>query len=489
VCALAVLVLVVLVGFGAASFPRSLSTFALLRNAADALLLLAGAAQLTEWRLTGRAAPALTGAGFVVTGGLMLPLEAIGMLMHRDQILQQVAPGCVVVLGVAGAYLCLRSTLSRSVVSTLRPTRESGAMALASLLALGVIGAIRAAVGSLDGIWPWSLAVAVTAVGWLVAAAGYARPQASGGPNQRGLAGAVAGIAVSDGLLAWGLADHPTGATVAAAGLVLAGGAALGVSATGLQRCLGLQGSRTLRLAGELGDTVRVLAGEQEARQQMLHDARSTLAAIRLANGTLTKYQEQLDEMLQNELREAMGSELVRLEHLLTHDHGRERTAFALSETLTPVVRVARDAGLDVTVDLSSAPSVVGRPADTTTVVHSLLTNAARYAGAGSVEVTARVALTAVQIVVADRGPGIDPDEREAIFGRGVRGRTSEGQDGSGLGLFIARWLMDEQEGSLQVEERPGGGACFVASLPMSSPPSTAGPVAGRDLSAVGGTV
>lgn len=463
--------LVVLAGlivFGATSSLRSSSVFDLLRSTSDVLLLLAGAAQLAVWRLTGRAAPGLTGAGFVVTGGLMLPLQATGLLLYRDPTLQLITPSCAFVLGLSGAYLCIRSTLSGSVVSTLRPAHEAGTMAVASLACLALFGAVRVLEGTLDGIWPWSLAVAVTAAAWLMAAARYAWSRRSDGLRQGALGTAVAGIAISDGLLAWALFHHPTVAVMAAAGLGLAGGGALIVSVTDLQRCLGLQGSRALRLAGELGDTVRVLAGEQAARQEMLHDARSTLAAIRLANGTLSRYQEQLDEMLQAELRDAVGSELVRLEHLLTHDHGRERTVFDLAEALTPVIRVAREAGLDVTADLADAPAVVGRAADTTTVVHTLLTNAARYASRSAVHVSVRMALTAAQILVADRGPGVDPDERDAIFGRGVRGRTSAGQDGSGLGLFVARWLMDEQEGSLQYEDRPGGGACFIVSLPLA---------------------
>lgn len=142
---------------------------------------------------------------------------------------------------------------------------------------------------------------------------------------------------------------------------------------------------------------------------------------------------------------------------------------FDLATTLAPVIRIARESGLDVTADLVAAPPANGRPADTTTVVHTLLANAARYAGNGPVTVTARMTQSTVQVVVADRGPGVDPDEREAIFQRGVRGRASAGREGSGLGLFIARWLMDEQEGALTYEPRSGGGACFVITLSGSA--------------------
>lgn len=467
--ALLLLVIILLVVLGATSSLRGLSTFVFLRAAADVLLLLAGAGQLLVWRLTGRAGPGLTGAAFVVTGGLMLPLQATGLLLHQDPALQQIAPGCTLVLGVTGAYLCLRSTWSRSVVATLRPARDAAAMTAAALAALTIMGLVRGGSGQpLDGVWPWSVGLGVAAAGWFAAAVGYGRRRDDGARRETRLSLGVAGLAVGDALLAWGVSGHLTVASAAVAVQAVAAAGLLLVSVAALERCLNQQGSRTLGLAGELGDTVGVLAQEQAARQEMLHDARSTLAAIRLANGTLTRYQEQLDEMLQAELRDAVSSELIRLEELLSHEHGRETVVFDLAATLGPVLRVARDGGLHVSAELTGAPPVHGRTADTSAVLHTLLANAAHYAGDGPVTVTARATSMAVQVVVGDRGPGVDPDEREAIFQRGVRGRASEGREGSGLGLFIARWLMDEQGGTLTYEPRPDGGGCFVMTLPLA---------------------
>lgn len=481
------LVLAGLIAFSGTDSWRALSVFALLRTASGLLLLLAGVGQLLVWRLSGRAAPALSGMGFVICGGLMLPLRATAFLLHTDPLLQQIAPGTVVVLGTAGAYLCILSTRSRSVVATLRPSRKAGALAFVAVVALASLGIVHAAVGPLDEAWPWSVGLALVAAGWLAVAGCYLRA-VSDDPSLRALAATAAGLSFGDAILAWSVFGHPAVAATAMAVHTVAASWALVVSFAMVEQCLGQQGNRTLRLAGELGDTAQVLAQEQAARHQMLHDARSTLAAIRLANGTLTRYQEELDEMLQADLREAVGSELVRLEEMLSHNHGRERTEFDLAETLAPVIRMARGAGLPVSAHLTGLPAVFGRPVDTATVVQALLNNAARHAGDGPVEVTARVATTAVQVLVSDRGPGIDPGMHETIFQRGFRGQTHEGRAGPGLGLFIARWLMDEQEGSLQVEDRPGGGACFVATVPLSSSRSPDDPGPGerglpRDLS------
>lgn len=483
VLALAAVAVAALVALAATTTMRSLAAFTLLKNTADILLLLAGLAQILVWRLTGRAAPALTGAGFVVMGGLMMPLQATGLLLHHDPLLQRLSPACVLVLGVTGAYLCLRSTSLRSVVSTLRPMNEAAAMAMASVVALMIMGGIRAGYGVLDGVWPWRLGVVLTAAAWFAAAAGYLRPTARDLPSRYELAAVVAGWGFGDVLLAWGLDDQLSTAAAATAVQTVAALGALLVGVAEVERCLGRQGSRALRLAGELGDTVSVLAQEQAARRQLLHDARSTLAAIRLANGTLTRYQQQLDEMLQDELRESVDSELVRLEHMLSNDHGLERVDFDLAETLAPVIEVIREAGLAVRAEVDGAPRVYGRPVDTCTIVHNLLTNAAQYAGDGPVDVTVRCEPEVVSVLVSDLGPGVDAAEREAIFQRGVRGSAANGREGSGLGLFIARWLADEQDGTLEVEDRPGGGATFVVTLPASKP-ADLGPAG--ELSGVG---
>jgi two-component system CitB family sensor kinase len=71
-----------------------------------------------------------------------------------------------------------------------------------------------------------------------------------------------------------------------------------------------------------------------------------------------------------------------------------------------------------------------------------------------------------VEVRVEDRGPGIPREHHEHIFQRGWRGETPAA--GSGLGLYNAWRLAREQQGSVWVESRPGGGAAFVLALPDS---------------------
>jgi len=62
---------------------------------------------------------------------------------------------------------------------------------------------------------------------------------------------------------------------------------------------------------------------------------------------------------------------------------------------------------------------------------------------------------------VIDRGPGVLPSEREAIFGRFVRGSAglASPHRGSGIGLSVVRLLIEAMGGRVQVADHPGGGA------------------------------
>lgn len=108
-------------------------------------------------------------------------------------------------------------------------------------------------------------------------------------------------------------------------------------------------------------------------------------------------------------------------------------------------------------------------------VVANLLDNAAAYAG-GATDVSVRhrpggdvVSGPVVQIVVEDRGPGVDEHEREEIFTRFRRGGAADAPGagpGTGLGLALSRQHVELHGGAIWVEDRDGGGARFLVELP-----------------------
>jgi signal transduction histidine kinase len=99
--------------------------------------------------------------------------------------------------------------------------------------------------------------------------------------------------------------------------------------------------------------------------------------------------------------------------------------------------------------------------------IGNLLSNAIKFAPASStIKVHAGPEGSGFRLTVTDHGPGVDPDERERIFEKFSRGRRSATTAGAGLGLSIARSLVELHGGTLRYEDAAAGGATFVLSMP-----------------------
>ncbi|MEO8229555.1 MAG: ATP-binding protein [Chloroflexota bacterium] len=101
-------------------------------------------------------------------------------------------------------------------------------------------------------------------------------------------------------------------------------------------------------------------------------------------------------------------------------------------------------------------------------VAWMLLDNALKYAPSGAIVVSLEATDQdeRVAITVWDEGPGIVPEERARVFRRFERGSTSEGMDGTGLGLDVARGLVRAMGGSIRYVPAPNGGAGFRFTVP-----------------------
>ena len=112
---------------------------------------------------------------------------------------------------------------------------------------------------------------------------------------------------------------------------------------------------------------------------------------------------------------------------------------------------------------------VVGDRHRTAQVVVGLLDNARQHAPASPIDIRAHELCRKVALYADDRGSGVPVDLRDQLFERGVCG---EATGGTGLGLYVARRVMEEQGGAIAVRSRPGGGATFVLHFqrPASSP-------------------
>jgi two-component system sensor histidine kinase KdpD len=111
---------------------------------------------------------------------------------------------------------------------------------------------------------------------------------------------------------------------------------------------------------------------------------------------------------------------------------------------------------------VSADPDMIGL------ALRQLIGNAVKYSPPGST-----IAISAIQtddivtVRVRDQGPGIPHNEIESIFERFYRGsRTQDSVPGTGMGLSVARDIINAHQGRLWVENRPEGGAQFSFSLP-----------------------
>jgi two-component system sensor histidine kinase KdpD len=109
-------------------------------------------------------------------------------------------------------------------------------------------------------------------------------------------------------------------------------------------------------------------------------------------------------------------------------------------------------------------------------VLVNLLENAIRYTPPESpIELTASADPEAVTVAVLDRGPGMTPGEEAKVFEKFFRGETGQSRRGIGLGLALARSVVEAHGGRIWAENRPGGGAAFRFTLPVAGVPPDGG--------------
>jgi two-component system, OmpR family, sensor kinase len=171
-----------------------------------------------------------------------------------------------------------------------------------------------------------------------------------------------------------------------------------------------------------------------------------------------------------------MGSLIEKLILLDVWDHADQSTlpeVVDVSQLVEDVVLPLAEASPDRAIELSVAPGAMARidPIGCSHALTNLVDNALKYAPAGPIEVTLRFDARFIQIVVADRGPGMTEDEVQHIFDRFYRGPLRRDVPGSGLGLPIARSAIERAHGTLIVESSPGHGARFIVRLPTALVP------------------
>ena len=130
----------------------------------------------------------------------------------------------------------------------------------------------------------------------------------------------------------------------------------------------------------------------------------------------------------------------------------------------------ARRRGIDLAASVPDDVTARCAPEKIERVLFNLLTNALRHTPSdGSVAVRVEQVDHEVQVSVEDTGEGLGEEARSRMFDRFWRGDPARSARGAGLGLAIARGLVEAHGGRIWAEERPGGGARVSFTLPAAS--------------------
>jgi PAS domain S-box-containing protein len=219
----------------------------------------------------------------------------------------------------------------------------------------------------------------------------------------------------------------------------------------------------------------------EELRESILsavsHELRTPLTAIVGFALTLQERDLELSPATRLQIVDHLTTEAKRLEGLLSDlldlDRLRHRAASAnfrrtdLGRIVSAVVQDYASDTRAVSLEIEKVDADVDAP-KVERIVDNLLANAFRHTPSGS-EVRVRVARAdgGAVIAVDDRGPGVGPHEREAIFEIFQRGSAGVASGrGTGVGLALVAQFAALHGGRAWVEENPGGGASFRVFLP-----------------------
>ena len=226
-----------------------------------------------------------------------------------------------------------------------------------------------------------------------------------------------------------------------------------------------------------------------QAREDVLaivsHDMRTPLAVVHTTtsmllnpkyNLTPAQVREQHERIRRNvDLMNRMIGDLMDMVHLRSGTLSINPKPTVVNEVLREAVTAheapARDKGLQMRYDAGT--DVMRADADRARLMQlfqNLLGNAVKFTKAGdSINITSRTRGNHAQIEIADSGPGIAADDLPHIFDPYYSASKKHQKTGTGLGLYIAKGIVDAHGGTIRCVSEPGVGTTFNITLPLST--------------------
>lgn len=232
-----------------------------------------------------------------------------------------------------------------------------------------------------------------------------------------------------------------------------------------------------------LGRRERLAASGIEVVSTVSHELRSPLTSVKGYTSLLLNRWDRLTDQQKRSMLEQVQSDADRVTRLVTElldisrlETGKLRLRSQMVEMGRLCVSVVDKVGLaypELEVVIDSPPGLPRVYADADKVeqvLTNLLENAAKYADSPQVRLTVsdNPERRELSVAVSDAGRGISPTDLPRLFTkffRGAEGRPS----GTGLGLYIARGLVEAHGGRLSAGSRPGEGSTFTFTLPTDT--------------------
>lgn len=249
------------------------------------------------------------------------------------------------------------------------------------------------------------------------------------------------------------------------------------------QRVTATSADEVGRLAEAFNSMAAELSAVDQQRRDLVanvsHELRTPIAALRvnlenMVDGVTEPNSESLAVMLrQTERLGRLVTQLLDLARLEGGDSPLDSTNFALVGLAN---RVAEELSMTsppplIEVDVPADLQVFGDPERLHQVLANLVENALRFSPVDEpVRITGTATSNGVEIVVADRGPGIPAADRARVFERFERvdEHRSPKMGGAGLGLSIVKWIVDLHEGTIEAADNQPG-CQMVVRLPNPS--------------------
>jgi len=218
------------------------------------------------------------------------------------------------------------------------------------------------------------------------------------------------------------------------------------------------------------------------------HELKTPLTSIRMASHLLLEERVGALNAKQTELLMAARDDADRLQKIIEDllDMGRlesgrvkldlqsEPSERLVSDAVTPLETAFHDKGLDLEVEVPvETPPVLADPARIGHVFSNLLDNALKFTPpGGKVRISAEPMDKYVRFMVEDTGIGIPAEYQVRVFERFYRIPRENQPSGAGLGLAIAKEIVDAHGGTIAVESKPGQGSRFSFTLQRADEPT-----------------